>query len=583
VTGIDPRGSPVIAGLRRIVRRGHPVWTPVGRAWHWLRRQRPLSYPGTVLGTGFLCMSLTPSLLPRTWLIQGLVSGFSATTGYGIGSAAGFVVAEPVRRWRRLRRLMPGRRLRRSAWQVLAIIAVPAVGALLYQGSRWQRDLYLLMGEPSPTRPGYLRVLVVTLAVFGTVLLLARCLRAASHEVARQLTRWIPEGASRAGGGVTVALLTLGLLNTAVYDPLMSSATASSESVNDQMLPQVLQPLDPGRSGSPQSAVGWSSLGQQGRAFVSGGPTTAQLQAFNHAAALPPVRVYAGERSAPDVEAEAALAVRELVRTGAFSRKVLCVITTTGTGWVDPTAAATLEYLYNGDSALVAIQYSVLPSWISFWLERNKATNAGRELFNQVYAEWVKLPPPTRPRLLLFGESLGSLGGEAAFHGMTDLTGLVDGALWAGPTQANPMWSALVHGRDPGSPEVRPVVDGGTTVRFADTAADLTDPRPWPVPRVLYLQHASDPATWWSPDLLVRRPDWLSEPRGADVLPAMRWYPFVTFWQVSADLTFADDAPPGHGHHYGGEFGAAWAAIAAPPWWTARDTDRLALLVGRPD
>jgi uncharacterized membrane protein len=291
--------------------------------------------------------------------------------------------------------------------------------------------------------------------------------------------------------------------------------------------------------------------------------------------------VYVGLRSAPDVPARAALAVRELARTGGFDREVLCLTTTTGTGWVDPRAAAALEYLYHGDTAQVAIQYSVLPSWLSYLLEPSKAEEAGRELFNQVYAHWSTLPPDRRPKLLLFGESLGSFGGEAAVPDLGDLTGRVDGILWAGPLSGNRLWSRLVEQRDRGSRQIMPSYQQGRTVRFASDVGDLTAPAGgWPAPRVVYLQHASDPATWWSPGLAIRPPDWLREPHGKDRLPVMRWYPLVTFWQVTADLVFAEDTAPGHGHRYGGELAAAWAAIVPPPGWTARDTRRLVELVG---
>ena len=54
----------------------------------------------------------------------------------------------------------------------------------------------------------------------------------------------------------------------------------------------------------------------------------------------------------------------------------------------------------------------------------------------------------------------------------------------------------------------------------------------------------------------------------------MSWYPVVTFWQVSADLLHADDVPGGHGHNYRTLVLDAWAAVAAPDGWTARDTER---------
>jgi uncharacterized membrane protein len=89
------------------------------------------------------------------------------------------------------------------------------------------------------------------------------------------------------------------------------------------------------------------------------------------------------------------------------------------------------------------------------------------------------------------------------------------------------------------------------------------------------MQHPSDPITWWSPDLLLERPDWLEEPRGSDVLDATRWVPFVTFWQVSADLALGFSTEPGHGHNYTGEHVDGWAAVLRPPGWTDERADRL--------
>ncbi|PRC54172.1 hypothetical protein C6A85_50100, partial [Mycobacterium sp. ITM-2017-0098] len=73
-------------------------------------------------------------------------------------------------------------------------------------------------------------------------------------------------------------------------------------------------------------------------------------------------------------------------------------------------------------------------------------------------------------------------------------------------------------------------------------------PDTWEQPRVVYLQHASDPIAWWNTDLLFSKPDWLREARGYDVSPNMEWIPVVTFLQVSADMAVAVDVPDGHGH-----------------------------------
>ena len=50
--------------------------------------------------------------------------------------------------------------------------------------------------------------------------------------------------------------------------------------------------------------------------------------------------------------------VDDLVRAGGFDRRTLVVVTTTGSGWVDPGAVDSVEYITGGDTATVSIQYS---------------------------------------------------------------------------------------------------------------------------------------------------------------------------------------------------------------------------------
>jgi uncharacterized membrane protein len=92
---------------------------------------------------------------------------------------------------------------------------------------------------------------------------------------------------------------------------------------------------------------------------------------------------------------------------------------------------------------------------------------------------------------------------------------------------------------------------------------------------VVYLQNSSDPMVWWTPRLLLERTAWLDGERGPDVPPQMRWYPVVTFWQVTIDLVFANTVPDGYGHRYGADVADGWAAVDAPPGWSPADTLRL--------
>ena len=78
----------------------------------------------------------------------------------------------------------------------------------------------------------------------------------------------------------------------------------------------------------------------------------------------------------PSAENRARLAVDDLERSGGFSRSVLVVATTTGSGWIDPASPDTLEYLTGGDTATVTMQYSYLPSWLSYLVDQDRVPPA---------------------------------------------------------------------------------------------------------------------------------------------------------------------------------------------------------------
>jgi uncharacterized membrane protein len=331
------------------------------------------------------------------------------------------------------------------------------------------------------------------------------------------------------------------------------------------------------RSGGPGSLLAWDSLGREGRTFVAGGPSPAEISAFTGAPAAEPVRAYAGLDSAPTAELRARLAVDDLERAGGLDRGLLVVVTTTGSGWVDPGTVDAVEYLTGGDSAAVAVQYSYLPSFVSYLVDSDRAREAGRELFDAVYDRWNRLPLDGRPRLVVAGESLGAFGAETAFSGEYDLRNRTAGAVFAGPPQFNTLYREFADDRDEGSPEIEPVYRDGRTVRFTDDPGEAVAPAsaPWDGSRVLYLLHPSDPVVWWTPELAYARPTWLEEHRGDDVVDAVRWIPFVTFWQVTADLPFAGNVPDGHGHVYTTQYADAWAQVLQPPGWDAARAQQL--------
>ena len=554
-------------------RQRHPlvVW-----AWSLLR----LKFVGVAFGALFFCLSLTPSLLPRDWVFQGLIGGVNGAFGYGlgvlIGKAAYRVVLRGARWW------PPPARVLFWMKAAVVVIAPTACVLMLIPAASWQRQVSALMGVQGPTTLGYLRTLVVAVVVGALLVSTSRVLIDAVKLLARMLIRrWHlhDEVALFIGTAIVVALLAM-LFDGVLVRGFFAGASAVFQPRDSATPAGVSQPLLREKSGSPASLAPWESLGYQGRDFVATGPRAADLARLNGRPAKEPIRVYAGLHTAPDDRGRLAVLVGELERTGAFTRKLLVIAPTTGTGWIDPVAASSLEMMYNGDTAIVGMQYSYLPSWISFLADRQKSMDSGRMLIEAIHERWQQLPPDHRPKLALYGESLGSMAGQAAFGWLPDIRQMgFDAVLWVGPPQASPLWHALIVRRDPHTTEVAPRYDNGRTVRFTE-AIDPADIHhvsgpPWLGTRVLFLQHPSDPVVWWSPDLLFGRPDWLVEPRGRDRSAAMRWYPVVTFWQVSADLTNAEGVPGGHGHNYSNDILDGWAAVAPPDGWTAADTERI--------
>lgn len=551
----------------------HPllVW-----AWGLVR----LDFVGVGFSALFFCLSLTPSLLPRDWLFGGLIGGINAAIGYGIGVFIAKMLQRFVFRGRRW--WPPSRRVLSALKALTVVLSIAASLLMIAPAAAWQRQAAAEVGIAGPSTVEYLRVLLVAALVGGVCVAAARIVLDTIKTLARLLIRrWHlhDEVALFVGTAVVVALI-ITLVNGVLMQGFLAGASRVFQPQNSTTRDGVSQPTQPERSGSPASFAGWDTLGYQGRNFVASGPRAAELERVNGRPAREPIRVYAGLQTADTDDQRIAVVLSELERTGAFDRRVLVIVPTTGTGWVNPVAARAVELMYNGDTAMVAMQYSYLPSWISFLGDQQKSMQSGRLLIDAVQRRWAQRPPDRRPRLVLYGESLGSMAGQGAFGWLPDIAGMgFSSVLWVGPPNASPLWGAITDRRDPDTPEVQPRYDGGRTVRFSQA----TDPAeiardtaaPWQGTRVLFLQHASDPIVWWSPDLLTGRPDWLREPPGRDRTASMRWYPIVTFWQVGADMTNAAGVPGGHGHNYGESVLDGWAAVAPPPGWTPADTERI--------
>jgi uncharacterized membrane protein len=517
--------------------------------------------------------------VPRPALFQGLIAGLGFSLGYAIGTGIFWILRRVIHRRLSARGV-------RVALLILAACELVAIVVLAFVAVGWQNDVRRLVEMPPLDG-----VDGVTFAI-AAILFAAVCI--GIGRAIRRLGRWIHTLATRGirrltadrssgedtpigdTGTVSATGTVLAVVATVVVTALVIVAIGAGlggvgslaingiySTRNNTIQTDIAQPASTYRSAGPQSAVKWSKLGSQGRAFVGGGPTASEITSVTHAPAETPIRVYVGEQQGSTLAERAAIAVAELKRTGAFDRKVLVVATSTGSGWLEPQSVDSLEYLQGGDTAIVSMQYAYTPSWVSFLFDQDLPVAASTALFDAVHAAWAELPANHRPALIVYGLSLGAHGMQSVFPNLAAVRSEIDGAVFVGSPNGTPLWNKLQDSRDPGSPIWRPVLNGGAQVRWASKVGDLESLKgPWSHPRVAYLQHATDPVTWLSPTLLWQSPDWLQPgERGPDVSTAMTWIPVITGVQVVIDMLLGENVPARHGHNYGDVILDAWTQV----------------------
>lgn len=528
------------------------------------------SMTGLLLGTLFFAASLTPTLIPRNYVTQGALSGFSAAAGYGVGFFLRWL-------WRYLELPELKSRVLRVS-KLVGAIACGMVGlAFLWRAAEWQNSIRSLMKLP-PVDTGHpLEVGAIALITFIVLIALARLFNVTLHYVSGKLRRFVPTRVSYVIGTTLVVLLFWSAADGIIFRYGLRVMDSSFQRLDALMPPDTKQPSDPEKTGSAASLVRWQDLGRMGRSYIASGPTGADIGSLTGKPAKQPVRVYVGLQSAETAQERAKLALEELKRAGGFERSTLVIITPTGTGWVDEQAIDPIEFLHNGDVASVATQYSYLASWMSLLVEPGYGAEQSRALFTEIYGYWRTLPKQTRPKLYLFGLSLGALSTELSNELFEVLGDPYQGALLSGPPFASRIWRSITDGRNPGTPEWLPEFRDGSYVRFTAQKNALDIPgAEWGPLRLVYLQYASDPITFYETHSLYREPDWMKTPRGPDVSPELRWYPVVTFLQLTLDIAMATTAPMGYGHVYAAEhYIDAWMQVADIQGWTPDDVARL--------
>jgi uncharacterized membrane protein len=375
--------------------------------------------------------------------------------------------------------------------------------------------------------------------------------------IERRSARGIGVGISKVGGGkgqgaIFGHLVSLGVIGAAVYGIGLRYFRRAEKAISTPDPSLSDAPESSRVSGGTGSMIAWNPLTREARRHLATITPAGRITSVMGESALDPIRVYIGLTSAPTIDERVRLALKELDRTGALDRSLLVLCSPTGSGFINYTASAAWEYLSRGDCASVTLQYSSRPSWLS--LDR---VADGRE---QNRAMWTALARvlaerdlARRPRVVLFGESLGAHTSQDAFlhtgtRGLRELG--IERALWLGIPQTS-RWSLEV--RDPTHPGMLP----GEILRVASVDELDGHDRASSPARYVLVAHHDDAVTLFSPSLLVEQPWWLGDERPPAVPPQASFSSPTTFLQAAVDAKNAGAMAPGEfgsrGHDYRGD------------------------------
>ena len=511
-------------------------------------------------------VSVSPSLLARSWQWHAVASG--------VLSAVGYIVGLTIQRFYAL--VVPRLGVEITAPQSVSIAfrAVLLLGFFLWflrwllQSYRERKRANYLVGMRGETLGEYLLGTFCAFILMLALLGIAWGLQWIGRAIVSVLSQWMHMVFALALSLLILVVIVYALTSQVLLKLGINFFTRHARKMNNRTAKGIVQPQVPERSGSPQSRSSWRAVGGQGRVFLGRGPSCADIEAVTGCAAMEPIRVYAGmPEEGQSLQSAADLVVEELHRTGAFDRAVILIATSTGSGWVDEWQVQPLEYLTRGNCATASMQYSFVPSSINFLTDLDVSEEAAVILFETIRRAVDEIPEDRRPALFVCGESLGAYASQHVFSGIVDVLSRTDGALWVGTPAFTPMHAELTAIRHRGSPEVAPVVANGRHVRFVNVPENLwadvygRELGDWNYPRLVYAQHPSDPGVWWNSEVVWHKPDWISEKVDGDVSPHMQYTRGATYIQVLVDMPVAGTAPGGHGHTYHEELIPLWEAI----------------------
>lgn len=577
----------------------------VGKTAVWgVNRFNPItSSPSAPLKTRALLASFGPSLMPRAAMHQGMAVGLSVLAADLVESAVDASIRRiapnsaplTVRLGARAAVAAAGLAVSRipetddeptakaSVRSAGRLAAAGAIGGMIYQTSIAAKERY-------PARSS-MRPFIVGAAGLGAVLVYSGDLLKYRESVIKPWTKddkaatlgasiGVGFGVATVGRGIGYGYLTSRRAMSGFFGPdpttalvgrtinnamwaagaysFYSSVVALIARSNEKIEPAYSKPPESEYvSGGPKSISSFFEVGLQGRRFLTDVVTPDLIEStLGEKAIAHPIRAFVGVNSDPLYPSgRSEMMLDELERLGAFDRKYLLLVSPTGTGWVDQTMIESAEVFARGDIATACIQYGRGPSFLEV-----QKVHLGRLQFRGllwgVRQRIRGMPEDERPKVLVFGESLGSWSSsDVVMH--QGIAGFdhygIDRALWFGLVGLA-KWSKT--GMRQGSSDLVPPGTVEAFDHFGEYEELSTEERK--KLRAVIVDHDNDPIAQMSFRWAVKRPPWLDgAERGRNVPEGMQWVPLITFVQIMVDAMNAMRTVPGqfksYGHDYRGD------------------------------
>lgn len=587
------------------------------------------SGPASPLKASAALDSFGPSLMPRKSMHQGMAAGLAVLAaeaiGLGVDTLARKVAPEtsPLA-WRIGARAViaaggaavgrmqetddesTGRSALRSSGKVISVAAiggmiheagsemgakvdtpivpiVTGIGGFGYVASRWAKELETRQGVikrwTEDDKPANFPISVGIAAAVATG---GRYLGKGFVASRRSMVRYVGESAGHSAIGRVFNAALWGAGAVTAYGALVGRLAKHNGKFETNFSSP---PSNEYVSGGPNSISPFGELGLQGRRYVTEvvAPDVIE-ETLGEKAKAHPIRAYVGVDSEPIyATGRSELALAEMERLGAFDREYLLLVSPTGTGWVDHTMIESAEILARGDIATMCIQYGKAPSFLEV-----QGVSLGRAQFRQllwgVKQRLTSVPEADRPKILVFGESLGAWSSsDVIMH--QGIEGFdhygIDRALWFGlPGLAKWSKTGMREGRNPLTPEGT-VAPFDHFEQFEALSQEEKDKL-----RAIVVDHDNDPIAQMSLRMAFKKPSWLDGERGRNVPEGMEWTPVISFIQVLIDAMNAMVTVPGEFKSFGHDYRADTADFVQAGYGLPNVSDKqkeaiLATLIAR--